>query len=125
MKLRPSATESTLPLPVQELVSLIFDVERMKQAMLEFELNLEEMPLGKISRNQILGAYSALSEASAAIDKAASGDEASTEIIRDVTNRFYTMIPHNFGARKPPMLDNDALVKVVDFFVCNSSVVHL
>ncbi|XP_021955336.1 poly [ADP-ribose] polymerase [Folsomia candida] len=111
LKLRPSATESTLPLPVQELVSLIFDVERMKQAMLEFELNLEEMPLGKISRNQILGAYSALSEASAAIDKAASGDEASTEIIRDVTNRFYTMIPHNFGARKPPMLDNDALVK--------------
>lgn len=32
--------ESKLPKPVQELICLIFDIEAMKKAMVEFEVNL-------------------------------------------------------------------------------------
>lgn len=46
-KLEISDKPSKLPKPVQELVRLLFDVNSMKKAMLEFELDTEKMPLGK------------------------------------------------------------------------------
>lgn len=112
----PSEKSSQLPMAVQELVSLIFDVDKMKEAMLEFELNTEEMPLGKISRKQVLRAYAALSESVELLKNIADATDeekrrASRKIL-DVTNRFYSMIPHNFGMQKPPLLDNDELIKV-------------
>ncbi|KAJ3339857.1 Poly [ADP-ribose] polymerase 1 [Gonapodya sp. JEL0774] len=38
---------SSLAKPVAELVALLFDMERMKQTMLSFEIDLSKMPLGK------------------------------------------------------------------------------
>ena len=37
-KMAKAGSKSTLPLPVQELVRMIFDVDSMKQAMMEFEV---------------------------------------------------------------------------------------
>ena len=37
-KMAVAGSKSTLPHPVQELVRMIFDVETMKQAMMEFEV---------------------------------------------------------------------------------------
>lgn len=39
---------SKLPKPVQDLIRLIFDVKSMQKVMLEFELDTEKMPLGKL-----------------------------------------------------------------------------
>ena len=39
--------ESKLSLPVQDLIKFIFDVNSMKKVMLEFELDMEKMPLGE------------------------------------------------------------------------------
>jgi len=55
-------TKSKLPKPVQELIKMIFDVESMKKAMVEYEIDLQKMPLGKLSKRQIQAAYSILSE---------------------------------------------------------------
>ena len=41
---------------------MIFDVESMKKAMLEFEIDLKKMPLGKLSKAQIESAYKVLTE---------------------------------------------------------------
>ena len=30
----------------------------------------------------------------------------------DGSNRFYTLIPHDFGMKKPPMLDTKEIIKV-------------
>ena len=46
-KLDMDTSKSTLPKPVQDLICMIFDVQKMKEQMLEFELDLEKMPLGK------------------------------------------------------------------------------
>ena len=35
----------------------------------------------------------------------------------DASNRFYTLIPHDFGMKKPPLLDNKDVVKVTDITV--------
>lgn len=32
--------------------------------------------------------------------------------ILDLSNRFYTLIPHDFGMKKPPLLNNADSVKV-------------
>ncbi|XP_074845976.1 poly [ADP-ribose] polymerase 1 [Carettochelys insculpta] len=101
-KLTVSAgTKSKLPKPVQDLIKMIFDVESMKKAMVEFEIDLQKMPLGKLSKRQIQSAYSILNEVQQAVS-----DGGSDSQILDLSNRFYTLIPHDFGMKKPPLLNN-------------------
>uniref|UniRef100_A0ABI7WKW3 Poly [ADP-ribose] polymerase n=2 Tax=Felis catus TaxID=9685 RepID=A0ABI7WKW3_FELCA len=66
-------TKSKLPKPVQDLITMIFDVESMKKAMVEYE----------------------------AVSQGSSDSQ-----ILDLSNRFYTLIPHDFGMKKPPLLNN-------------------
>jgi hypothetical protein len=53
---------SKLEKPVHDLIRLIFDVEKMKNAMIEFEIDLAKMPLGKLSEKQVKTAFGVLSE---------------------------------------------------------------
>ncbi|XP_073484406.1 poly [ADP-ribose] polymerase 1 [Aquarana catesbeiana] len=96
-----AGTKSKLAKPVQELIKLIFDVESMKKAMVEFEIDLQKMPLGKLSKRQIQSAYSILNDVQQAVS-----DSAPEARLLDLSNRFYTLIPHDFGMKKPPLLDN-------------------
>lgn len=82
-----AGTKSKLAKPIQELIKMIFDVESMKKAMVEFEvrertsvllsyivaasithyhsslqIDLQKMPLGKLSKRQIQSAYALLTE---------------------------------------------------------------
>ena len=63
------------------------------------------MPLGKLSQRQIRSAYSVLTELLAEIK----GGRSASKIL-DASNRFYTLIPHDFGLLKPPPLDNEVLI---------------
>jgi len=64
------------------------------------------MPLGKISKDQISKAYKVLTELQALVDKG------STRLhFLDASNRFFTIIPHDFGMKVPPLLDNLQLIK--------------
>lgn len=96
-----AGTKSKLEKPIQELIKMIFDVESMKKAMVEFEIDLQKMPLGKLSKRQIQSAYSILNEVQQAVSESA--PEAR---LLDLSNRFYTLIPHDFGMKKPPLLNN-------------------
>ncbi|KAM9355428.1 poly [ADP-ribose] polymerase 1 [Pholidichthys leucotaenia] len=96
-----AGTKSKLAKPVQELIKMIFDVESMKKAMVEFEIDLQKMPLGKLSKRQIQSAYALLTE----VQQAVSNCVPEAQIL-DLSNRFYTLIPHDFGMKKPPLLDN-------------------
>lgn len=96
-----AGTKSKLAKPIQDLIKMIFDVESMKKAMVEFEIDLQKMPLGKLSKRQIQSAYSILNEVQQAVS-----DGGSESQILDLSNRFYTLIPHDFGMKKPPLLSN-------------------
>ena len=67
---------------------------------------MKKMPLGKLSRRQIQSAYSVLTELQAEI----SGERNPSRVL-DASNRFYTLIPHDFGLRKPPLLDNEEIIR--------------
>jgi len=106
-KLSVKDSKSSLPVRVQELITLVFDIEKMKNAMIEFEIDLSKMPLGKLSKKQIESAYKILTEVQEMI-KNSSGSNGK---FLDASNRFFTLIPHDFGMKSPPLLDNPDLVK--------------
>ncbi|XP_066147801.1 poly [ADP-ribose] polymerase [Euwallacea fornicatus] len=99
-------TESKLPKQIQSLINLIFDVKQMKKLMLEFELDTEKMPLGKLSKKQIQKAYGVLAEVQDLIDNKAS----ETKLI-EATNKFYTLIPHSFGINEVQIIKEKELIK--------------
>ncbi|XP_064103766.1 poly [ADP-ribose] polymerase 1-like [Macrobrachium nipponense] len=112
-----AGSKSKLSKAIQELVALIFDVDTMKSALVEFEIDTKKMPLGKLSKKQIESAYKVLSEALEFIknlEGVAEGDDAAATGIKarllDCSNRFYTLIPHDFGMKQPPILNNVDLI---------------
>ncbi|KAF5305635.1 hypothetical protein FQR65_LT07716 [Abscondita terminalis] len=97
---------SKLSKPVQNLIQLIFNVDNMKKVMLEFELNTEEMPLGKLSKAQLQNAYNVLTELQQLV-------ESNAPELRfiDASNRFYTFVPHTFGVDEVPVINDLETIK--------------
>lgn len=102
------SSNSKLEKPVQDLIQTIFDVQNIKKAMAEFELDLEKMPLGKLSKKQIQSAFGVLSELQKLID---SPKENTKSKFVDACNRFYTFIPHDFGTDNPPIINTKEQVQ--------------
>ncbi|XP_001947212.1 poly [ADP-ribose] polymerase [Acyrthosiphon pisum] len=97
-----------LPEPVQRLIRLLFDVESMKKVMYEFELDLQKMPLGKLSRNQLQQAYTTLNELNSMIDL--SDEKKKRDNVIMATNKFYSLIPHDFGIKTPQLIDSKEIL---------------
>ncbi|XP_050082523.1 poly [ADP-ribose] polymerase [Anopheles aquasalis] len=110
MKMKRLTEDNTVPakIPsqVQDLIRMLFDVEAMNRVLLEFELDMEKMPLGKLSQRQLQSAMKILSELSDLI----TGSGSNAQFI-DASNRFYSFIPHNFGVSAPKVLDTLEQVK--------------
>ncbi|KAK8763975.1 hypothetical protein V5799_033404 [Amblyomma americanum] len=98
--------DSKLHTAVQQLICLIFDVNNFEKTMLEFEIDLTKMPLGKLSKRQIQKAYSVLTELSELVKSGGTNNQ-----FLDASNRFYTLIPHDFGMNKPTILSDDKLIE--------------
>lgn len=88
------------------------------------QIDTKKMPLGKLSKKQIERAYRVLSEALDLLGKmekpsenedgaSSSTNAAINARLLDCSNRFYTLIPHDFGMKKPPLLNDLELIKVL------------
>ena len=101
VSLKGVGSQSSLHPAIQDLVRLLFDVENMKKAMMEFEvchvliscdvvwcislcvqIDMKKMPLGKLSRRQMHSAYSVLTE----LQRELAGEANPTRIL-DGSNR--------------------------------------
>lgn len=91
----------SLDKPTQDLMTLIFSSDMFKEAMQTMNLDIKKMPLGKLSKAQIAKGFDALENLQAALDRKAKKQELS-----DLSSRFYTIIPHNFGRQTPPIIDS-------------------
>lgn len=92
--------KSKLPESVQNLIKLLFDVNEIKKTMKAFHLDLEKMPLGKVSQEQLKDAAGVLKD----IYKSIQFGGSSTQFA-EKSNCFYTLIPHDFGIQRPPIID--------------------
>lgn len=95
----------TLPKPTQELLKLIFDTDMFNAELKRMEIDVQKMPLGKLSAQQLLKGYETLEKLQGAIEGGKKAELAS------LTSRFYTEIPHSFGRNKPPLIDSLDLVQ--------------
>lgn len=88
-----SDADSKLAPPLVELMKMLFDVETYRAAMVEFEINMSEMPLGKLSKNNIQKGFEALTEIQNLLSSNAHDPSIKESLIIDASNRFFTVIP--------------------------------
>ncbi|XP_043286683.1 poly [ADP-ribose] polymerase [Venturia canescens] len=102
-----SELQSNLKPAVQDLIRIVFDVQQMKKVMLEFELDTDKMPLGKLSKKQLQQAFKVLTELQ---EITKNGQPERIQLI-DLSNRFYTLVPHSFGVKDVPILETQEDIK--------------
>ncbi|KAL8212335.1 UNVERIFIED_CONTAM: Poly [ADP-ribose] polymerase 3 [Gekko kuhli] len=102
-KIRPC----TLNKATQELVSLIFSNDMFKEAMQTMNIDVKKMPLGKLSKQQIAKGFEALEALETAMQK----QPPSQKALEELSSRFYTIIPHNFGRARPPSITTQEIIQ--------------
>ncbi|KAF3335248.1 poly [Carex littledalei] len=89
-----STSKSSLPPQLVELMKMLFNVETYKAALMEFEINMTEMPLGKLSKQNIQKGFEALTEIQNLLSDNSNNDTAIKEsMLVAASNRFFTLIP--------------------------------
>eukprot|EP01105_Mastigella_eilhardi_P000564 TRINITY_DN10637_c0_g1_i6.p1 TRINITY_DN10637_c0_g1~~TRINITY_DN10637_c0_g1_i6.p1 ORF type:complete len:460 (+),score=145.14 TRINITY_DN10637_c0_g1_i6:146-1525(+) len=86
---------------VRALVELLFDKDMMKTQLKDMNVDVKKMPLGKISKKQIQCAYAVLNSLTELIQAGAPKAK-----FVEGTNKFYTLVPHDFGEKDPPLIDS-------------------
>jgi poly [ADP-ribose] polymerase len=102
-----SPAKSTLSAPVQSLMQLIFNQQYMNDAMSDLNYDADKMPLGKLSKATINRGFQTLKDLAALLQGATS----SRDEVEDLSNRYYSLIPHNFGRSRPPVIGNTDMLK--------------
>ncbi|XP_053602532.1 poly [ADP-ribose] polymerase-like [Plodia interpunctella] len=99
--------KSDLPISVQRLMQMIFDIDTMKLTLQHFELDTEKLPLGKLSQKQLDEGFKVLMNLYKYVEK---GKVGRSKILAE-SSHFYTLIPHKSSRRTPPVLDSMELVQ--------------
>nr|XP_057911524.1 protein mono-ADP-ribosyltransferase PARP3 [Doryrhamphus excisus]XP_057911525.1 protein mono-ADP-ribosyltransferase PARP3 [Doryrhamphus excisus] len=98
-------TKNVLPCSLDEatsaLIHLIFSNDMFKEAMECMNLDIKKMPLGKLSKMQIAKGFEVLEEIEAALNQSRNRNAR----LQELSSKFFTTIPHNFGRNRPPTID--------------------
>lgn len=97
--------DSKLDPRLQDLVQLISNISIFTETMREFEIDINRMPLGKLSKAQVKKGYEILKQIQDVLDGK------SHDSISGLSSEFYTNIPHDFGRARPPQIRDKELVK--------------
>ncbi|KAF2136605.1 uncharacterized protein K452DRAFT_322316 [Aplosporella prunicola CBS 121167] len=98
--------ESKLEKPVQSLMELIFNQQYFAAAMSSLNYDANKLPLGKLSKTTISRGFQALKNVAAAME-----DPAQANQIEQLSNLYYSLVPHDFGRNRPPCINNSVLLK--------------
>ncbi|XP_030585235.1 protein mono-ADP-ribosyltransferase PARP3 [Archocentrus centrarchus] len=96
----------TLDEATQNLIQLIFSNDMFKEAMECMNLDIKKMPLGKLSKAQIAKGFEVLEEIEAAMNQKSGRGH-----LEELSSKFYTAIPHNFGRNRPPTINDKEIVE--------------
>lgn len=105
MKISKNIIPCKLNKPTQKLIELIFSNDMFKEAMECMNLDIKKMPLGKLSKQQIAKGFEVLEEIEAALNQS-SGSKALDEL----SSKFFTTIPHNFGRNRPSAINSKEIL---------------
>jgi len=77
----------------------------MTKAMIEVGYDAKKLPLGRLSKKTIQQGYEVLKQISEELAKDKPRD------LQYLSNEFYTLIPHDFGMKVPPIIRDHDLLK--------------
>ncbi|KAI1661021.1 PARP-domain-containing protein [Daldinia decipiens] len=107
--------DSKLSKPVQELMQLIFNQQYFAATMRYLNYDAAKLPLGKLSKTTISRGFQALKDLSAIIHNPALAiSQHQTNYLsatEQLSNLYFTLIPHAFGRNKPPVIRDTTLLK--------------
>jgi poly [ADP-ribose] polymerase len=96
-------------------VELIFNLQYVANTMTELNYDANKLPLGKLSKNTIVRGFQTLKDLSALLDDVSlAQSEYGTsfqEATEQLSNSFYSLIPHAFGRNRPPIIQSQAMLK--------------
>lgn len=100
----------TLMPQVKQLMELIFNQQHFAAAMSAMNYDNKKMPLGKLSKANILRGFQMLKDLTAVINGNAAADGLTVDQLSDL---YYSLIPHDFGNRsvRPPILQSLDMIK--------------
>ncbi|KAF3296792.1 hypothetical protein TWF132_009302 [Orbilia oligospora] len=99
--------ESKLPMQTQIIANLIFNKDFIQQSMAELNYDAKKLPLGRLNKNTIARGYAQLK----AIGEALNAGTSNRSIFEQLTNSYYSTIPHSFGRDRPTIINSDRLLK--------------
>ncbi|XP_030633010.1 protein mono-ADP-ribosyltransferase PARP3 [Chanos chanos] len=107
---KKTVVQNTLPCTLdqstQRFIKFIFNNDMFKDAMESMNLDIKKMPLGKLSKQQIAKGFEVLEE----IEQAMKVKFSRTRL-EELSSKFFTTIPHNFGRNRPPVIDTPAVIE--------------
>lgn len=107
--------KSTLEPAVQKLMQLIFNLQYFNATMSDLNYDANKLPLGKLSKATITRGFQALKDLSALIDDpslaASTYGVAYGSAVEQLSNSFYSLIPHSFGRNRPPIMHTQQMLK--------------
>lgn len=114
--------DKDLPIPdsklhdrVQALMGLIFNNSFMQQQMMAMSYDVNKLPLGKLSKTTINQGFLALKAIGEILNDNSLAQSrygcAVNAAYLDLTNRYYSVIPHAFGRNVPPVINSPQMLK--------------
>ena len=93
---------------VQEVVQQMYDFDASKEHLKDLGLDVTKLPIGKLSQEKINRAHQLLREIQRLL---VTEDKKKETMLVPLSNDFYATIPHDFGMKKPPIIDHLLRVK--------------
>lgn len=107
--------ESKLPKAVQNFIELIFNQNYFAATMKEMDYDANKLPLGKLSKRTLMTGFERLKELAELFANPALADEkhnmSYAQAMEEISNSFYTIIPHAFGRQRPPLIATEERLK--------------
>ena len=83
--------------PLANLIRLIFDLKSMNQQIMKIGYDSDKIPLGQLSPEVISQGYKFLKNLENIIGNTNDKKSINTKEIYDLSSKYFTIIPHNFG----------------------------
>ena len=83
--------------PLANLIRLIFDLKSMNQQIMKIGYDSDKIPLGQLSPQVISQGYKFLKNLENIIGNTNDKKSINTKEIYDLSSKYFTIIPHNFG----------------------------
>ncbi|EIN11407.1 PARP-domain-containing protein [Punctularia strigosozonata HHB-11173 SS5] len=107
--------DSALDPGVQAFCKLIFSTSYIDATLSSLNYDANKLPLGKLAKSTILRGFEALKALSEVIDNPACARAQELggfqNACRELSGRYYSIIPHAFGRRTPTTIDTKELLK--------------